>query len=63
MTMYPQYYDSDVFLFFGCRTPQHDATRGEFKQAMQIERSDNWYLVSFYISCFLSGGKCWFGNV
>jgi hypothetical protein len=40
LNRYPQYYDSDVFLFFSSRTPQHAATRAEFTQTMRIERSD-----------------------
>jgi len=40
LNRHPQYYDSDVFLFFGSRTPQHGATRAEFTQTMRIERSE-----------------------
>ena len=50
MNRHPQYYDSDVFLLFGCRTPHADAKRDTLMQAMRTERPDTHLWVSLSIA-------------
>ena len=50
MNRHPQYYDSDVFLLFGCRIPHADAKRDTLMQAMRTERPDTHLWVSLSIA-------------